>query len=99
MVSLTERAGALLEQIQEDQGLTEPPRIVREADHLSLTVTPPEPGDDVLYHGETPVLRVAPEAAATLAGCTITTQDTPDGTQLAITRERSPDGTAAAGSP
>jgi hypothetical protein len=32
MVSLTERAGALLEQIQEDQGLTEPPRIVREAD-------------------------------------------------------------------
>jgi hypothetical protein len=95
MVTLTERAGALLEQVQSEQGLSAPPRLVQQGASLSLTTSAPDPADDVLYHGEKPVLRVAPDAAAALADCTITTQDTPQGTQLAIVRDRSSDGRAA----
>jgi hypothetical protein len=99
MVTMTERAGALLEQIQQEQGLHEPPRIERDADHLALTVSAPSPDDEVLYHGETPVLRIAPEAVAFLAGCTITTQETPEGTQLAIVQGESPNGRVSADGP
>ncbi len=92
MVTITERAGALLQQVQQEQGLTEPPRLVREQEQLALTVSPPDPRDDILYHDGQPVLRVAPEAAAALSGCTITTQESDQGAQLAIIQKRSPDG-------
>ena len=98
MVTVTERAGALLEPVPADQGLTAPPRIVGEADQLTLIVSP-ESDDELLDHGATPVLRLAPQVAATLAGCTITTPEPPDGAEFAVMQARSPDGRAAQGRP
>jgi hypothetical protein len=92
MVTLTERAGVLLHELQEAEGLTEPPRIVPQAGQLTLSRSPAEPQDEILYHEETPVLRLAPEAAAALVGCTITTRETPDGVQLAVVSGQSPNG-------
>ena len=99
MVTVTERAGALLEPVPADQGLTEPPRIVHEADQLTRTGSPPESDDELLDHGATPVLRLAPAVAATLAGGTITTPEPPAGAEFAVMHERSPDGRAARGRP
>lgn len=92
MVTLSDRAGALLQRIQQEQSLPEPPRLVYEAEQFAITVSPSEPEDEVLYHGDEPVLRVAPEAVDALAGCTITAEETVDGPRFTIVREQPPDG-------
>lgn len=56
-----------------------------------------EPRTDLV--DATPVPRVAPEAAVALAGCTITTEETPDGTHLAIVTDSAPDGRVSEGGP
>jgi hypothetical protein len=93
MVMMTDRAAEILQQLQVEQGLPDPPRLVREQDSIALTTTPPEPEDRILYHGEDPVLRMTPEVESALSGCTITTEETPSGTRLAIVSDMSPDGT------
>ena len=50
MGSVTERTGALREQVQADPGVPQPPRIVREADHRTRTVSPPAPDADRVSH-------------------------------------------------
>jgi len=92
MVTLTERAGAVLQQMRAEQGLSEPLRIISQGGQLTLTAAPPDPEDEILYHDETPVLSVPPEAANALAGSTITTEDTPNGTRLAIVPAGSAEG-------
>jgi hypothetical protein len=94
MVTMTERAGELLQQIQEEQGLSEAPRLVNEEGRLALTVSPSNPDDQVLYHEGTPVLRVAAEAAAALDGYMLAAEETPEGARLAIVQETSPNGPA-----
>jgi hypothetical protein len=76
-----------------EQGLPDPPRLVREQGSIALTISPPEPEDHVLYHDEDPVLRMTPEVESSLSGCTITTEETPSGTRLAIISDMSPNGT------
>jgi len=43
-----------------------------------------------LHHRETPVLSLSAPVAAALAGCTPTTQETPQGTVLAVAPLRPP---------
>ena len=99
MVTVSERGGALLGPVPADLSLTAPPRVVGEADQLSRTGSPPESDDELLDRGATPVLRLAPAVAATLAGGTITTPEPPAGAEFAVMHERSPDGRAARGRP
>lgn len=94
MVMMTERAGELLQKILDDQGLPEAPRLIADEGRLALTVSPPDTGDEVLYHEGKPVLRVAADAAAALNGCTLTAEDTPEGARLTILQEGSPNGRA-----
>ena len=88
MVALTERAGELLERFQIEQSLPHALRIdfTSEAGELSMGMTGPCADDEQLYHGETVVLYVSAPAAQALAGCTVTTQQTPQGTALAVSR-------------
>jgi hypothetical protein len=89
MVAITERAGALLERIQIEQSLPHALRIELvevepEEGALAVGITDPAPDDEVLYYGETPVLYISAPAAEVLAGCTLATQDTPEGTALTV---------------
>jgi len=86
MVALTERAGALLEQIQTEQSLPRPLRIDLTPDNeaVAMGMSDPSPDDELLYHGETLVLYVSAPASEALAGCTLITEDTPQGTRLAV---------------
>jgi len=93
MVTMTDRAAEVLQRLQMEQGLADPPRLVREQDSIALTTTPPEPEDHVLYRGDTPVLRMSSEVEMALAGSTITTEETSTGTRLAIVSSPSLDGT------
>ncbi|MGD9895300.1 MAG: hypothetical protein AB7R89_23230 [Dehalococcoidia bacterium] len=93
MVTMTDRAAEILQQLQTEQGLADPPRLVSEQGSIALTTTPPEPEDHILYRGETPILRMTPEVESVLADATITTEETPSGVRLAIVSNMSPDGT------
>jgi hypothetical protein len=86
VVNLTERAGALLERIQSEESLPHPLRIelAREDGQFAMGMTEPAPDDEVLYHEDTPVLYISAPAAAALADCTLTTQETAQGTTLAV---------------
>jgi|GEM_PF-3040790 hypothetical protein len=84
MVAITEPAGALLQRLQIEAALPNPLRIVTADDGFVVGVTPPAADDEVLYYEGTPVLRIAADASAALAGCTIATQDTPEGPVLTI---------------
>jgi hypothetical protein len=96
MVTMTDRAGELLHRLQEAESLNEPLRLVSDEGTLALTASNPDPADEILYHGDAPVLRVSPDAATALTGCTLATKDTPEGPRLAILREEeSPDGRAS----
>jgi hypothetical protein len=92
MVTLTERAGELLQKIQEEQGLPDAPRLVTDDGRLALTISPADSDDQVLYHDGRPVLRVAADAAAALDGYTLAAEETPEGARLAIVQEQSPNG-------
>jgi hypothetical protein len=93
MVTMTDHAAEILQRLQMEQGLSDPPRLVREQGNIALTTTPPEPEDHILYRDEVPVLRMTPEVEMALSGATITTEETPSGTRLAIVADMSPDGT------
>jgi hypothetical protein len=94
MVTMTDRAAEVLQELQREQGLADPPRLVREQGSITLTATPPEPEDHIVYHDETPVLRMTAEVESVLAGATITTEETPSGIRLAIVSGMAPDGTS-----
>jgi len=86
MVAMTDRAGALLERAQTERELPHPQRLELkpERDAVAIGLSEPTPDDEVLYHGNTEVLYISPEAADALAGYTLTTQDTPEGPALAL---------------
>ncbi len=84
MVAMTETAGELLQQVQTTQGFSSTLRMETDASGLIIGVSEPQPDDEVLFHDGQPVLRLSADAAAALAGCTITTEESPEGTQLAI---------------
>jgi hypothetical protein len=92
MVTMTDRAAEILQRLQVEQGLPNPPRLVNEQGNIALTSTPPEPDDSVVYRDEVPVLCMTPDVESALAGSTITTEETPSGTRLAIVSDMSPDG-------
>jgi hypothetical protein len=92
MVTMTDRAAEILQQLQVEQDLPNPPRLVSEHGSIALTSSPPEPDDSVVYHDEVPILRMTPEVESALSGSTITTEETPSGTRLAIVPDMSPDG-------
>ena len=87
MVVMTDGAGALLRQMQTQKELPNTLRLVVEQGELVVGTTAPAADDEVLYHGGAPVLRLSSDAAAVLDGCTVTTEDTPDGPALAIVEE------------
>jgi Fe-S cluster assembly iron-binding protein IscA len=89
MVALTERAGELLERFQTEQALPHALRIdfTSEGGELTMGMSEPRADDEQLYHGENIVLYISAPAAEALAGCTVTTQETPQGIALALTRE------------
>ncbi len=83
MVMISDTAGTLLQQVQAGQE----GRVLRveiDAAGLVIGTSAPETNDQVLFHDGRPVLRLSPEAAAALAGCTIDTQETAEGSQLTI---------------
>ncbi len=88
MIILTNSAGALLERVQTEQALPHALRLELEAgsDDFSMGLTDPAPDDAVLYHEETPVLYVSAPAAEALGDCTVSTQETPQGTTLTVAR-------------
>lgn len=94
MVMMTERAGALLQQIQSENGLSDAPRLIADEGRLALTVSPGDADDEVLYHEGQPVLRIAADAAAALNGCTLAAEETPEGARLTIQQGGSPNGRA-----
>ena len=84
MVALTERAGALLQRMQTAQLLPATLRMVVSEGELVVGTSAATPNDEVLFYDGVPVLRLSAEAAAALAGCTVTTRDTDTGPSLAI---------------
>jgi Fe-S cluster assembly iron-binding protein IscA len=86
MVALTERAGELLERLQTEQALPHAPRIdfAPGGGDLTMGMTDPCADDEQLYHGENVVLYISAPAAEALTGCTVTTQETPQGIALAV---------------
>jgi hypothetical protein len=84
MVALTDQAAALLQEAQEAQALPNPLRIEIARDQLTVGASEPAPDDEVLYRGDTPVLRVSAEAAEALTGYTLATQETPQGVGLTL---------------
>ncbi len=93
MVAMTERAGELLARFQTEQALPHAPRIdfAPEGGELTMGMSDPCADDEQLYHGENVVLYISAPAAEALAGCTVTTQETPQGIALALTRETEDD--------
>ena len=84
MVTLTDEAGALLRRVQAAHSSTMTLRMTADANGLVIGTTEPAPRDLVLFYDGLPVLRIAADAAAQLAGCTIATRATPDGDELTI---------------
>jgi len=86
MVALTERAGELLERFQAEQALPHALRIdfAPDGGELTMGMSDPCTDDEQLYHGDNVVLYVSAPAAEALAGCTVTTQETPEGIALAV---------------
>ncbi|HTE87044.1 MAG TPA: hypothetical protein VK821_20215 [Dehalococcoidia bacterium] len=86
MVAITERAAALLEQIQTQRALPRAPRIdiAPGDDNFARVMTDPAADDEVLYHGERPVLFISAPAAEMLEDCMLTTQETPEGLALTV---------------
>lgn len=83
MVTITDTAGSLLQQVQADQE-GRLLRVETDAAGLVIGTSAPRTDDQVLFHDGQPVLRLSPEAATALAGCTIDTQETAEGAQLTI---------------
>ena len=54
---------------------------------FGLKIDSETPGDDVVEHEGLRVLLVGPEVAPVVAGATLDTRDTPEGTKLVIYRE------------
>lgn len=84
MVTITEGAGALLQEMQSARPARGAFRMIVESGELVVGATPAAADDEVLFHAGVPVLRLSTEAAHMLSGCTIGTQDTPQGTTLTI---------------
>jgi hypothetical protein len=93
LVTITNAAGALLQQVQAGQGGPGILRAEADAGDLVIGTSAPQAADEVLFHAGQPVLRLSPAAAAALAGCTIGVRDTAEGPSLAII---GPNGTAPA---
>jgi hypothetical protein len=84
MVTLTERAGELLQRIQADEPQPHTLRFDARQDELVLEPSAPALDDEVLYHDDIAVLRVSAQVAPVFDGCTLDAQDTPQGVALAI---------------
>lgn len=84
MTRMTEAAGELLQQVQAQQHGGNVLRVEAGPDGLIIGASAPGQHDEVLFHRGEPVLRLSPDAASLLAGCTIATEDSADGPQLTI---------------
>jgi hypothetical protein len=83
---ITEHAAALLAQVQNQRALPHAPKIEVEPgkDNFTMVMTEPGVDDEVLYHGETPVLYISAPAAKLLEDCLLTTRDTGQGIALTV---------------
>jgi hypothetical protein len=84
MITLTARAGALLQRLPTPHADSRPLRLMTESGVFAIGTSSPSPDDDVLCHAGAPVLYLSAAAATALAGCTLTTRELPAGPALAI---------------
>lgn len=86
MLQVTDRATALLREIQasQEEATDKVLRLVSRGDQFELTFDTANEDDLVFQSEGANVLLVAPEMADTLADATIDAQDTPEGPRLTL---------------
>lgn len=86
MLQLTDRAGALLKEIQaqQEEAGEKVLRLVNRGDQYELAFDTAKEDDHVFQREGTDVLLVGPDVAELLADATIDAQDTPEGPRLTL---------------
>jgi hypothetical protein len=84
VVTITEGAVQLLSQIQTSLDPNSMLRVVLENGELVIGRSDAVPGDEIYFHAGAPILRLTSDAAKALAGWTVATEETTEGTVLAI---------------
>jgi Fe-S cluster assembly iron-binding protein IscA len=92
MVTVTERAAQILEEIQEghEESATKVVRLVNRAGKFEFAFDERREGDQVIQNGDTDVLLVGTDVSDLLGEATIDCQDTPTGPRFTLSTQGEP---------
>jgi Fe-S cluster assembly iron-binding protein IscA len=92
MVTVTERAAQILEEIQEghEESATKVVRLVNREGRFEFAFDERREGDQVIQNGDTDVLLVGTDVSDLLGEATIDCQDTPTGPRFTLSTQGEP---------